>query len=214
MAFRVPIVLSAFLLLPTVSSAEPFSLHTGVLAITRGGSLFFDHANTAKAPMAGLIVGGTDFSTNIFATNTSLGTFPSLPEWNPAFESGGVMSGTLRVGGAVLQLGGGTSFMEVRFTAPLVRIPPGADRNFFAVDYPFQLSGRLFGHTLDNEAFSFDLIGDGTGQTVYVGLVPVLTGLSFAPSAPIPEPGTLLLVASGGALVLRQARRKRDARAS
>jgi len=200
-----PITLSVVLLSLTCASraiADPIEPPNAVLAIT-SGQLGFDH--DSDDPFAQGQLFGPDFSLFLHVEGTQRFGGPELSLQSPfAFAS-------LRIAGADLDLGGGPFQMtgHVSPTGPLrlVVTPPGPDDTQFVgvLSYPFRLSAALSGFAADGTAFHFDLRGQGSGSTRWIGFGSpdpgrdVDTTLTFSPAAPTPEPGTLVLMGIGAA---------------
>ena len=113
----------------------------------------------------------------------------------------------------------GTTFMALHIAAPAIRFPSGVDPGTdVGLSYPFQLTGAFFGRIPSGEPYSFGLSGRGSGTTFYsafgigslcCALKPGFSSFTFSPSL-VPEPGTLLVIATGAAYVIQAARRRRS----
>ena len=82
---------------------------------------------------------------------------------------------------------------------------------------PFTFRGVLSGRNLANETLVLSLIGSGLASVTLETFSPPQSFVSIAryefdatPPAPIPEPGTLLLVATGIGVALRQMRKNQS----
>jgi len=97
------------------------------------------------------------------------------------------------------------------------KIPPGVD--FFEKEYSFDFLGTLSVSTSGNQVAAFDLIGKGVATTGFfdanagAGAPPLFKAggsrLNFSSPSPVPEPGTMLFVATGGMILARRRHRHR-----
>jgi hypothetical protein len=90
---------------------------------------------------------------------------------------------------------------------------PGNGEIFITIDYPFRFSGLLVG-VLNGIDYRYELEGRGRGRINGLRFVESLRGralnssYTFEAAAPVPEPGTVLMVAMGLAGVAVRARRR------
>lgn len=205
---------------------------------TNTGASWADPVSTSAAPLRRITSGELFFlwdTDDPFVRGTVSGTgfqlFLEDVELRPAGGSVVVahpVSGTLQVGDQLFPL----DFEHPAVISWLIKtaafvvpptIPPGVD--FFEKQYPFDFAGRLSVTTSQNQMTPFDLIGKGVATdqifdaNAGTGEPPLfkLSGstLTFFSPSPVPEPGAILLVATGGVLfAARRCRRSwRDLRA-
>jgi hypothetical protein len=209
-----PACLLALTMMPAALSADPVPVTSGFFSVTGlGASAIYDFQGLDFQAAASLEPG---------VVGPDLTCFPCV--------AGAVISldtsflGSRGTGSAVVD---GMTFPSIGlaatnflFEAPDI-VAPGTTGSF-AVMRPFTFSGRLFGFALTDPdltpIFEPLLIGQGQVTASFLenpnpGGPPLFSFRSirfdFAEPAPVPEPATLLLVASGlgGALLRRRARR-------
>jgi len=118
---------------------------------------------------------------------------------------------SLQIAGADIDVGSNpqtTGHISPTGPSRLVITPPGPDDTQFVgvLSYPFRLSAALSGFAADGTAFHFNLRGQGTGSTIWIGFgspepgTYVESDLTFSPAAPTPEPTPLVLMGIGAAV--------------
>ena len=202
--------LATYLLTAPSAQAEPMVPTSGSFHIT-SGSLFFNHAS--DDPFAVGTLSGDGFVLQLpDEERTTRGIFGILgPLINPSFQTGGVLFGTLEINDAVLQLDPVFFAWQLSMTALPQPVPVVTDPlEGFSLIYPFQLSGFLFGNVSGTE-YRYEVFGRGRGSLFMVGpfedgyVSGKYTNLTFEDTAAVPEPGTLLLIATGVAAIGRRA---------
>jgi hypothetical protein len=122
------------------------------------------------------------------------------------------------------------SLNDVRFSlvfrAPPQPLPPVQDDGFgvpvaIFTAVPFRMTGTFSGTSEESGTlYSFDLLGQGHGTVTGAVINGVFLGFdgswTFEPAAPIPEPGTILLLSATGlaGLIRRQGRHRRTTQMS
>jgi len=200
-----PINLWVVLLSLTCASrviADPIEPRSAVLAIT-SGHLTFDH--DSDDPFAQGQLFGPGFSLFLDVEGTQRFGGPELRLKSPFIFA------SLQIAGADIDVGSNpqtTGHISPTGPSRLVITPPGPDDTQFVgvLSYPFRLSAALSGFAADGTAFHFNLRGQGTGSTIWIGFgspepgTYVESDLTFSPAAPTPEPTPLVLMGIGAAV--------------
>jgi hypothetical protein len=204
----------SLLLVATVASADPFAITSGSFAFRWNGSIPVE-------------VSGPAFRVTNADTKPEDFGLPGL-----AMEHADPLATTLPVSGHIqLNLdarliltghpepeGSGVLF-DLMFTGPsAISHPitgacpnPRAGCTVISATAPFRVTGLLTGEAFQDPAgvFRHDIVGNGTATVGFFrefgtdALRPFAT-YDFAPAAPTPEPGSLVLLASGIALLVRR----------
>jgi len=191
----------------TVAHAEPIPV-TRVLAFTAGGVTF----NPSDVLVMSFGGSGPGFSLGVFAEVGS-GSPVALtePTMNPSFQISRPLhvGAVLQADGHTIPLHGGSPTVSMQITGPtvpVVRRPSEFGGFSISVAFPFTLTGSLLAASLDDGTeYRLELRAQGRGVhsffeepdgfTFFAG-----SSLTFESEAPIPEPGTMLLVSTGIAL--------------
>jgi hypothetical protein len=189
---------------------------TGILQFT-SGQLSFAISDTG---IGFFIVAGEGIALDVFLDAGSYRDIRLVAPFDPSHTITATASGLLRVGTRSLNLPfGGPALapiavsMQFTATAESVRLfPEGAviDQTV-SITFPFQLSGVLEG-VLDGTRYRYDLAGQGHGSIFgFVGREATASRYTFEAAAPVPEPGTLLLLGTGAVVLKAASRRRRSA---
>ena len=203
------------LLLAKTTYAEPI---TPTLRITSG----FATIDTGDFPDSFWVfnASGPGFSLNLFEDlglgTTSISLVPPINASTGWGSDPDNTSGSVRVGSRQFDMSSGVRISLSFSSPPLTTAPPlPSDPNeFIEVSAPFTMTGTISGLISDGREFSYVI--EGSGTTSFSGLLSDDRSFmtvesqfhSFEDAAPIPEPGTILLLsAAAGIAGLRQRKR-------
>jgi hypothetical protein len=204
-----------------VSHAEPIPV-TRVLAFTEGGASILN----SDIQLFTLEGSGPGFSLHLWGEGGPLRSaeFGSI---DPSFAVTRVFGFTLQIGGDTITSLGRPFTFSFQITGPRVPIelvPHEAGVFTPQALFPFALTGLLSGTAPDGTEYRFPLTGQGRGRHFFfeVETVPQPgerlgwngSNLAFESSDPVPEPATLVLVATGMAALWRASSKKSRARLS
>jgi hypothetical protein len=205
---------------PRAALADPFVVTSGSIVLFGPGATFQNGSLSFQGP--GLDAG------------VVAAWFPAGPVFSFFADDTVDMSTTVTPGGWGVATVGSSSFGEVnfggslRFTAtPFVAHDTGAT----SMSTLFTMTGELTGHFRDDPgqlAFSIQLVGQGTMSIIDLLRLPAgeasgrtffsahrgIQLMSFQEVTPVPEPGTMLLFASGAAAIAASAKRRKRNRPS
>jgi hypothetical protein len=209
----------ACLFAPAAVQADPLVPTTGSLHLT-SGVLSFNHGQ--GFPIASGIVSGDGFVLALTEVDkVTDGGFPvsvGSSQVDVSFHTGGAVLGTLQVDDALLRMDFEHFDWLLHITAPPQPLPFGSDPEVgFAIEYPFQLTGSLFG-SIQGIDYRYELFGSGKASMYLTGpfednsLVSLASGFSFQDVAPVPEPTTLILFATGAAAMGRRVWKRKAGR--
>ena len=195
---------------PRVAHGEPIEFTSGFFAI--------DHTDTG--PPADFVASGPGTALNLFGAWTAHRgpsrvdgfidpSFSGVLEFDGFDDEEGFPE--LQLGERLLNLRG---TLNVSVTGPRLPIPSPSDEfDSTFVNFSGVLQASLQGITHEGEVVAIDLTRRG-GGFLFFGLPASAEPLSmrdtsfgFGPSAPIPEPGTMLLVSAGALAALARQRR-------
>ena len=124
---------------------------------------------------------------------------------NPSFSANVPVRGTLRIDGQTLESGNDTPWiLNLHVDAPSVR-PLIFEDDFRVVLFPFNLQASLVG-TVGDQRFRHEFSGSGRGAINGSSGIANFGDLRFEDTAPVPEPGTLLLATVAAFVALARAR--------
>jgi hypothetical protein len=194
------IVFTSLAAVPQELAADPLT----TLTVT-SGHVIFRHAS--DDPTAYGELGGLGFSLRFDLYSTLGGpTLPNdRPVLDPSFVFPGVVVGELEVAGRTISLDDPHRLvLAIDSIGPSIFVPLLEFGNGFSLQFPFLLTGELSGPSA-----VYALRGIGTAVSVY-GFTPQTTVVDFESAGPMPEPGTLALLATGILAVVRRKPRRRS----
>lgn len=215
-------------------SAEPIrpAATTGSLII-RSGTMSVTHAedpeNPPPVPGVSMRVAGDGFSINdeadesrFFVVSAPHIDFPPPLAANPSFGASGPMNFNFRdaVIGDLVCDSHCNATLSLGIAADAQPLPRDIDPNStFVLTYPFLLAGLYTLITEDEIEHTFRLSGRGIARTSFSPwndesgqfshFSATSSSLEFESAAPVPEPGTILLFATGVAFSARRALKRR-----
>jgi hypothetical protein len=204
------VIVFVALLVAAPAVGEPIRLTSGFLLI--------DYTESGFPADFGASGPGTEL--RLFGTWTDL-LRPSRvdgfidPSFSGVFEFEDEESFTeLQLGDRVMNFGGR---LNVSVTGPRVPIPPPSDEfGSTLLQFSGLFEASFSGLTSEGEFLSFDISEPG-GALLFFGLPPTPgslalreTSAGFRPSAPVTEPGTIILLSAGGLVGLAKRRRMRE----
>ena len=187
------------------ATADPIRIASGVISLESEGSLNWQLESSRFAV-------ARDINPVFFwdTTGLDIGCFNEGGCANGermAFSTATFENSPLGRGNALVN---GVAYDDVDFSGSWFLSSPGADlpdgpELFAVLAAPFSFSGSLRGARGGQEIFNVDLIGSGRAQVSIARIGPggwvIDEGASldyqFAPPAPVPEPGSMLLVGIG-----------------
>jgi PEP-CTERM motif-containing protein len=202
---------------PLAVQADPIVPITGALHIT-SGVLSFNHG--VDFSFAEGTVSGDGFTLTLNEVDgVTGGGFPvrvGPSRVDVSFQTGGSVLGTLEVNDSLLRMDFEHFGWLLNITAAPQLLPIGSDPVAgFAIEYPFQLTGSLFG-SVNGTDYRYGLFGSGHASMFLArrgetdALSALASGFGFDDVAPVPEPTTFLLFATGAAAMGRRAWKRKS----
>ena len=213
--YRCVLLIVPLVTLPSITHGEPLTLISG--------RFFIDHPETEVAIGSSTFMraSGPTATVDIFFAE---GNYISPPSANdgfldPSFSFGvEVLGADIRIGDRLLHRDLSLVSpwkLNVSITGPQVPLdpPPPDEDGRVNIRFPGLFRGSLSGVS-DGEPFTIELSGRGRGS--FNALDPAETGrfapiesfFDFEESAPIPEPGTILLISAAGIAGLTTRKRR------
>jgi hypothetical protein len=204
---RCVLMVALLVTVPSIAYGEPITL--------TGGGFFIDHTEAGN-PLD-MVASGPGVTLRLFGVWTEH-VRPSLGDGFVDTSFAGVFAfddleevAELQLGDRILNFSGtiNVSVTGARIPAP----PPADDSGSGFIIFPGSFRGSLTGLAEEGE-FTLDLTGRGGGFLNFgfpstPGPLRMRdTSFGFGPSAPIPEPGTLLLLSAGALAGLAKRRRR------
>jgi hypothetical protein len=193
-----------------VSSAGADPVRATELLRVTAGSFVTNPANDDREGFFN--VSGADFNIGVTTFRGPAGASfegPVIFEPSVSFSTDEA-SGTVRVGTRLFEVSphsGNPVNLSLSFASPPQLITPPPPDEFgsggFSIEHPFTFAGTLLARSNTGQEFAFNLTGQGRGSSGFAlnsdgSFFLVGIGFDFE-AAPVPEPGTLLLLGVTGA---------------